>query len=105
MQKIIDDGDDVVDVVDDDDDDGGGGDSGMNHWLVNCRGLQIHLACHGECWLQFVCAVLMDFGMYKLLGGQVAFPFHVVASVEVLKKSYATISHYKCCCIEPGAAG
>lgn len=47
----------------------------------------------------------MDFGMYKLLGGQVAFPFHVVASVEVLKKSYATISHYKCCFIEPGAAG
>ena len=35
----------------------------------------------------------MDVFMYKLLGGQ------------VLKKSYATISHYKCCFIEPGAAG
>ena len=29
----------------------------------------------------------MGFGMYKLLGGQVAFPFHVVASVEVLEMS------------------
>ena len=38
------------------------------------------------------CVVLMDFGMYKLLGGQVAFPFHVVASVEVLEMSYTTFS-------------
>ncbi len=88
------------DVVDDDDDDDGGY-IGIHDWLLNCRGLQIHAAC----WVFIaicVCVVLMDVGMYnKLLGGQ----FFFLSRCCFNRSLEEFLGNYKCCFVEPDAAG